>query len=150
MNAKTMRRLRQLHLYVGVFFAPAILFFAISGGLQSFRLQQASGWNGAPPPQWMAVMGSVHIDQRLPAAEPEKKPGVEAPKPPVDPAKVAERKAKAQKALPMKIFTAALGAALGLATLLGAAIAISMKSTRRVSLVMLAAGAVVPAILLLA
>lgn len=147
MNPKTMRRLRQLHLYVGVFFAPAILFFAISGGLQSFRLQQASGWDGAPPPQWMAVMGSVHIDQRLPDAQPEQKPGAQAPKPAVDPAKLAERKAKAQKALPMKIFTAALGAALALATLLGAAIAITMKSTRRVSLLMLAAGAVVPILL---
>jgi hypothetical protein len=52
MNAKTMRRIRQLHLYIGVFFLPAILFFAISGGLQAFRLQQASGWDGAPPPAW--------------------------------------------------------------------------------------------------
>ena len=59
MNAQTMRRIRQLHLYIGVFFLPAILFFAISGGLQAFRLQQASGWDGAPPPAWM---GSVHID----------------------------------------------------------------------------------------
>lgn len=152
MNIATMRKLRQFHLYIAVFFAPAMLLFAISGGLQAFRLQQASGWDGAEPPAWMAVIGSVHIDQRLPDAEPEKKPGVEAPKPPapVDPAKLAERKAKGQKALPMKIFTAALGIALALSTLLGAAIALGMKSTRRVSLVMLAAGAVLPALLLLA
>jgi hypothetical protein len=148
MNMATMRKLRQFHLYTGVFFAPAILFFAISGGLQSFRLQQASGWDGAPPPQWMAVMGSVHIDQRLPAAEPAKPPAAQAPKPPVDPAKAAEREAKAQKALPMKIFTAALGFALALATLLGVSIALSLKSTRRTSLVMLAAGATVPILLL--
>ena len=148
MNAATMRKLRQFHLYIGVFFAPAILFFAISGGLQSFRLQQASGWDGAPPPGWMAVMGSVHIDQRLPEAEPATKPEAEKPKPPVDPAKAAERKAKAQKALPMKIFTAALAIALALSTLLGATIALNMKSTRRISLLMLAAGAVVPILLL--
>jgi hypothetical protein len=153
MNAATMRKLRQFHLYIGVFFAPAILFFAISGGLQAFRLQQASGWDGAPPPQWMATMGSVHIDQRLPVAEPEKKPEVAKPKTAEelakDAAKAAERKAKGQKALPMKIFTAVLAAALAFATLLGAAIALSMKSTRRISLIMLAAGAVVPVVLLL-
>jgi len=66
----------------------------------------------------------------------------------VDPAKLAERKAKAAKALPMKIFTAALGLALALSTLLGAAIAIGTKSTRRISLLMLAAGALVPILLL--
>ena len=148
MNAATMRKLRQFHLYIGVFFAPAILFFAISGGLQTFRLQQTSGWNGAPPPQWMATMGSVHIDQRLPGAEGEKKPDAAKPKPPMDPAKAAERKARGQKALPMKIFTAAVAIALSLSTLLGAAIALSMKSTRRVALLMLAAGAVVPILLL--
>ena len=74
MNAQTMRRIRQLHLYIGVFFLPAILFFAISGGLQAFRLQQASGWDGAPPPAWMAWMGSVHIDQTVPHAEQSKQP----------------------------------------------------------------------------
>lgn len=148
MNIATLRKLRQFHLYIGVFFAPAILFFAISGGLQSFRLQQASGWDGAEPPQWMATMGSVHIDQRLPAAEPDKKPEAAKPKPPVDPAKAAARKAQAQKALPMKIFTAALAIALALSTLLGIGIALGTKSTRRVSLMMLVAGALVPILLL--
>lgn len=145
MNAATMRRLRQFHLYIGVFFAPAILFFAISGGLQTFRLQQASGWDGAPPPQWMAWMGSVHIDQRKLVPEPA---AAAKPPAPVDPAKLAERKAKAAKALPMKVFTAALATALALSTLLGATIALSMKATRNVSLLMLAAGAVVPILLL--
>ena len=145
MTPATMRKLRQFHRYIGVFFAPAILFFAISGGLQSFRLQQASGWDGAPPPQWMAWMGSVHIDQRKLVAEP-----AEAKKPPspVDPAKLAARKAKAAKALPMKIFTAALGIALAFSVLLGAAIALAMRSTRRVATIMLVAGSVLPIVLM--
>ena len=145
MTPATMRKLRQVHLYIGVFFAPAVLFFAISGGLQSFRLQQASGWDGAPPPQWMAWMGSVHIDQAKPKDEPA---AAKKPPAPADPAKVAERKAKAAKALPMKAFTAALAAALALSTLFGAAIALGMKSTRRVATIMLLAGAMVPIVLL--
>ncbi len=152
MNAQTMRRIRQLHLYIGVFFLPAILFFAISGGLQAFRLQQASGWDGAPPPAWMAWMGSVHIDQTVPRAEAPKPPA--AAKPPADPAKeaakAAERAARSRAALPMKIFTATLAAALALSTLLGAAIALNSRATRRTSLWMLLAGAAVPLALLLA
>ena len=148
MTAATMRKLRQFHLYIGVFFAPAILFFAISGGLQAFRLQQASGWDGAPPPVWMATMGSVHIDQALPRTEAEKKPEAAKPKPPVDPAIAAERAARKAAALPMKVFTAVLAIALGLSALLGAAIALGMKATRRVSVVMLVAGSVLPIMLL--
>ncbi len=145
MKPATMRKVRQFHLYIGVFFAPAILFFAISGGLQTFRLQQASGWDGAPPPQWMAWMGSVHIDQRKLVAEPA---AAAKPPAPIDPAKLAERKAKAAKALPMKIFTASLAAALAFSTLLGATIALAMRSTRKIALLMLALGAVVPVALL--
>ncbi len=145
-----MRRVRQLHLYIGVFFLPAILFFAISGGLQAFRLQQASGWDGAPPPAWMAWMGSVHIDQTLPKVEPPKKPETAAAKPPADPAKEAARAARKRAALPMKIFTAALAAALALSALLGAMIALNSRATRRTALVMLAAGTAVPLALLLA
>ena len=149
MNAQTMRRIRQLHLYIGVFFLPAILFFAISGGLQAFRLQQASGWDGAPPPAWMAWMGSVHIDQTVPRAEPPKQPAAAA-KAPADPAKEAERAARKRAALPMKIFTAVLAAALALSALLGAAIALNSRATRRTAVLMLVAGTAVPLALLLA
>lgn len=150
MNAQTMRRIRQLHLYIGVFFLPAILFFAISGGLQAFRLQQASGWDGAPPPAWMAWMGSVHIDQTVPHAEPSKQPAVAKAKAPADPVKEAERAARKRATLPMKIFTAVLAAALALSALLGAAIALNSRATRRTAMLMLAAGAAVPLALLLA
>ncbi|MEY2882651.1 MAG: hypothetical protein RL490_375 [Pseudomonadota bacterium] len=146
MTPQTMRKLRQFHHYIGVFLAPAILFFALSGGLQTFRLQQASGWDGAPPPVWMAWMASVHIDQAKLRAEPEKKP--EAKKPPMDPAKLAERAARKQAVLPMKIFTALVAAGLFLSTLLGVAIALSIRSMRRISIIMLIAGSVVPILLL--
>jgi hypothetical protein len=50
----------------------------------------------------------------------------------------------------MKIFTATLAAALALSTLLGAAIALNSRATRRASLWMLLAGGAVPLVLLLA
>src|SRR3982750_981452 len=81
MRPQTMRSLRQLHHYVGVFFAPAILFFALSGAVQTFRLGEAGGWGG-PPPGALVWMTSVHKDQSLPHARPEKAaPKPEAAKP---------------------------------------------------------------------
>ena len=38
-----MRRLRQVHQYLGLFFAPAILVIAISGALQMFSLHENHG-----------------------------------------------------------------------------------------------------------
>lgn len=49
MKAQTMRLVRQYHLYLGQFLAPAILLFALSGALQAFRLQEAKGYGGTPP-----------------------------------------------------------------------------------------------------
>ena len=148
MTPQTMRKVRQFHLYIGIFFTPAILFFAISGGLQTFRLQQSSGWGGAEPPAWMAWMASVHVDQRKLVAEPAKPLEAAKPRPPADPAKDAERAARKKATLPMKIFTVAVAIALVLSSLLGAIIALNMKSTRRVAMVMLAAGTIVPLLLL--
>ena len=144
MRAQTIRTLRQFHLYIGVFFTPAILFFAISGGLQTFRLQQSSGWSGASPPQWIAWMASVHTDQ----AKFVPKPEANKPKPPMDPAKAAERAAHQKAVLPMKVFTIALALALSLSALLGAVIALNMRATWRISAIMLMAGSILPLLLL--
>lgn len=44
-----------------MFFAPAIFLFALSGALQTFRLQEAKGYGGQPP-GWIVWMASVHKD----------------------------------------------------------------------------------------
>ena len=146
MTPQAMRKVRQFHLYIGVFFTPAILFFAISGGLQTFRLQQESGWGGAPAPAWITWIASVHTDQAGPRDE--KKPEAGKPRPPIDPARAAERAARQQAVLPMKIFTVLLAVALTLSSLLGAVIAINMRATRRVAIVMLVAGSLLPILLI--
>ena len=35
-----MKKIRQLHSYLGVLFAPSIIFFALSGAFQTFRWQK--------------------------------------------------------------------------------------------------------------
>jgi hypothetical protein len=93
-------------------------------------------------------MGSVHIDQTVPHAEQSKQPA--AAKAPADPVKEAERAARKRAALPMTIFIAVLAAALALSALLGAAIALNSRATRRTAVLMLVAGTAVPLALLLA
>ena len=53
MKARTQKRLRDLHNWLGVFFAPGILFFALSGVLQTFGLHESGPgrdycWSGTP------------------------------------------------------------------------------------------------------
>lgn len=70
-----MRLARQLHLYLGIFFAPSIMFFAFSGFLQTYSLHE-----GDNPTPWMVTLGEIHKNQRIPQAKPqgEAKPQSEA------------------------------------------------------------------------
>jgi hypothetical protein len=144
MKAQRLRQLRQWHLYLGVFFTSAILLFSISGGLQTYRLQEARGYGGTPP-SWIVWMASVHKDQRLPRAE----AGEAKPKEVAGAPKPAKPKGapSASTAL-LKIFVALLAAGLCLSALLGATIALNTRATRGISLVMLALGSILPVALL--
>jgi cell division septal protein FtsQ len=93
----------------------------------------------------MAWMGSVHIDQKAMSPEDEK-PRPKRPEP--TPAEKAEREAKKRAVLPMKIFTVLVAIGLALSTIVGVMIALSIRSMRTVSLVLLAAGSIVPILLL--
>jgi hypothetical protein len=54
-------RLRQWHAYIGLFIAPSILFFAITGAIQIFSLHEAHG--SYHPPVLLEKLGAVHKDQ---------------------------------------------------------------------------------------
>jgi hypothetical protein len=153
MTPRTMQKLRRYHFYVGMFFAPAILLFALSGALQTFRLQEEKGYGGTPP-GWIVWMASVHKDSRLPKPQvahvedhhhdgDEDKPAAAVAKPMPAPG------AKAPFTLPMKIFAALMAVGLMLSALLGVTIALNNRTTRRISIAMLAAGTLLPLALLL-
>lgn len=61
MNIKAMRN---IHLYLGVFFAPLLLFFLISGSWQTFNLHEASKDGSYKPPAIIKSLSQVHKDQR--------------------------------------------------------------------------------------
>ena len=61
MNIKAMRN---IHLYLGVFFAPLLMFFLISGTWQTFGLHEASKDGSYKPPAIIKSLSQVHKDQR--------------------------------------------------------------------------------------
>ncbi len=61
MNIKVMRN---IHLYLGVFFAPLLLFFLISGCWQTFDFHHASEDGRYKPPAIIKSLSQVHMDQR--------------------------------------------------------------------------------------
>ncbi|HEY0314456.1 MAG TPA: hypothetical protein VGC56_18430 [Allosphingosinicella sp.] len=157
MKGSTNRRLRRLHQYLGLFFAPTLLLFSLSGALQTYRWQEPKGYGGSPP-SWIVWMASVHKDQASPrpppAAGPEAGPpaaeakakapaGPEAKGPPAK----GEAKGGGRKA-GLMLFVGLFGLALFVSTLLGIAIALANANARRTNLAILAAGIALPLLLL--
>lgn len=150
MRPKTMQALRRYHLYVGMIFAPAIIFFSFSGAIQTI------GWQDDPaPPAWIKTIASIHKKQTMPKA---RKPRPQAAAPAPAPAPAPEGGAAARREepaaqgpspIPLKIFTVLLSIGLILSAGLGVAIALANRSTRRMSTIMLAIGLILPPLLLL-
>jgi hypothetical protein len=60
-----LKQIRQLHLYLGVFFAPSIIFFALTGTLQLFGLHEGHPGEAYQPPAWVQKLGSIHKNQTV-------------------------------------------------------------------------------------
>ena len=150
MKPKTNRSLHQFHHYLGVFFAPAIVFFALTGVLQTFGFHEAK--DGAKPAAWIVWTASIHKDQVVPRVRPPRNAPVHgdahdnAPEPASG---AAADPGPKHSAFPLKVFVGLMGIGLIASSLLGVAIALSIRSMRRVSLVMLALGTLLPMALLL-
>src|SRR5579863_367065 len=62
MNIKAMRN---VHLYLGCFFAPLLIFFLVTGSLQTFGLHETSKKEGGyKPPQIVQSLSQIHKNQR--------------------------------------------------------------------------------------
>ena len=149
-KAQTMKQVRRVHHYIGVFFTPAILLFALSGALQTFRWQEEKGYGGTPP-AWIVWMASVHKDSSTPkdraGERKEERPAVAKIERPNPIAKIPSAGSGTSK-LPMQIFVALLSIGLIVSSLLGAMIALNNKTTRRMSILMLSAGTALPLLLM--
>jgi len=56
--------MRNVHLYLGCFFAPLLILFLVTGCLQTFDLHQAKKDGSYNPPGIVKSLSGVHMDQR--------------------------------------------------------------------------------------
>lgn len=158
---RLLKAFRTLHLYLGVFTAPALLFFAITGGLQSFGLHETSRDGSYRAPMWLQSVAHLHKKQSLDVPvrkAPPPRAGAGAGDPAARAAAApagADARAKAaapapqRNLLPMKIYFALVSLALAMSTLTGVYMASRFPRDRRRFIATLAAGFVVPGLLLL-
>jgi hypothetical protein len=134
-----MATIRLAHYYAGVFFAPTIIFFALSGVLQVFKLHEAYRETPGAKGDWIAWMSIVHRESAL--IPPKPAPAKAAPREGASPA-------KPERSHPFKWFAALMGVSLIGASLAGLWIAFNYPRRRRSFFVTLIAGIVLPIMLL--
>ncbi|RDS81230.1 PepSY domain-containing protein [Dyella monticola] len=150
---------RHIHLYIGVFIAPAVLFFAFTGGLQVFSLHETSRGSDYKPPAWLMVASQLHKKQTdvMPVHKP--RPAEADHRPSAAPMQVPsanpqvsaspEPAAPVRHPLPLKIFCAFVSFGLFVSTLLGLYMAYRYTRKHVLISVLLAAGTIVPVVLAL-
>lgn len=62
-----MKLLRRLHTYLGVFFAPMLLFFVATGWYQTVTIQRNK--SSGQPGDWISNLSQVHVDQIYPTEQ---------------------------------------------------------------------------------
>jgi hypothetical protein len=156
-SAASLKAIRLTHHYIGVIFAPTILFFAITGSLQMFGLHETSRGSSYVPPAILVHLSQLHKKGTLylpprktaPSA-PAKADGMkaDAPKPDAPKSPVPTPASPAPNPLPMKIFFAATALALVISTC--TELFMSWKYARREAVVVgvLLAGIACPILLL--
>lgn len=132
---------RKLHLYSGVLFAPAILFFAITGLLQVYKLHETRPGVDYQPPALIQRLGALHKNQTF--ALPHKGDGprkLGADKPPTP--RAPKPMSLAQSLL--KVFAAAVS--VGLTVTSGLGLYMAYRLSRNPWLIggLLIAGVVIP------
>lgn len=159
-SASTLKALRKLHLYFGLLIAPALLFFAFTGAVQTLSLHEAAG-DSYHPPAWLERLGNLHKNQTIelrqhkgPAPSASPRPGATrpdgpraaAPAPPARPPVTLA--GKQEQHLPMKIFFLAVALGLFTSTLTGIYMAFRYERGKLLITGLLAAGVLIPLLLL--
>lgn len=150
-----LKPLRTLHLYFGVFTAPALLFLAFTGALQSVNLHEADKRGGDyKPPAWIASIAQMHKKQSFDVPVKRAPPKAAQPVAGTASASATLRVDKApappvRNLWPMKIFFVLVSLSLLLSTLTGLYMGWRYTRERRRYGAALAAGIIVPALLML-
>ena len=146
------RRVRQLHLYASMLFAPSLLFFAVTGALQLFDLHELKPGHSFEPPAVIQELGMVHKKQvfALPRRRPPPPAAADGapPAPGAAPAPPPGGRGDGWQVLGLRIFFLLASIGLLLSTCLGIWIGLQPGRNRRAALGLLVAGTAIPVLLL--
>lgn len=138
-----MKKLRILHRYLGLFFSPAILFFAFTGALQTFDLHSPNKSTGYVPPAWLVEMAQLHKKQTLNLSKEKSKPK-QADSVPGDAAVQSRTDPPRRSAVPLKCFVVIMSVGLIVTTVLGIFMTFRFGVSPTLIWGLLAAGTVLP------
>jgi hypothetical protein len=148
-----MTGIRKWHSYIGLFIAPSVLFFALTGAAQLFNLHEGHG--NYQPAAIVEKLSSVHKDQVFEFGDhhAQPAPGTDAAKPDAGsvPEIGAEDKSDGPKpsTLLLKAFFLVVALCLTISTSLGMWMGLKQMRRKWVAWLLVAAGAVIPVGLLI-
>jgi hypothetical protein len=151
----TLKYSRLLHLYLGVFAAPAIIFFSITGALQTFSFHETTRGSSYQPPKLFMQLAQLHKKQTLVLPEkkpqPPAKPAADKPANPISPTPRPPEAppAKTKNLLPMKFFFLIISISLLTSTITGIYMAYKYVRNKTIVTACLAAGIILPILLIL-
>jgi hypothetical protein len=131
--------IRQCHVYVSVFVAPSLLFFALTGALQTFRIPDEKA-----APVVLQKLARLHKDDVF-AVKPPRPRRPEGGKG----EKAAEKPAPAASTQRLKWFFSVASVAIAVTTLLGLWMALAYHKRKAVMWALLIAGIAAPVLILL-
>jgi hypothetical protein len=137
--------LRQWHAYVGLFTAPSVLFFSLTGALQIFDLHEAHG--SYHPAVLLEKLSAVHKDQVFERPHEHDAPEHDAQAPaggPTNPPADDDDDKESAATLALKWFFCAVAVALMTSTLIGIWMGTTQIRRKRLAWGLLLAGTVVP------
>jgi hypothetical protein len=173
-SARTLKAIRLTHNFSGVFLAPAILFFAITGGLQMFGLHETSRGSSYVPPSILVHLSQLHKKGTLFLPQRKPQPASETTKPDHPKSDAAESRSPApnpapsqapsqapnptprpappanpHNPLPIKMFFAITALGLVISTCTGVVMAWTYARRKSVVVATFLAGILIPLLLLL-
>ncbi len=138
--------LRQIHIYLSFFIAPCLIFFAVTGAFQTFRIPDEK-----TAPVLLQKLARVHRDDVF-AVKPAPPPKAASEMPPKAASEIKKPAIpKAKPALPttlVKWFFVLTAIVMVITTLMGVWMGLAYSRNKRILLLLLLAGAAVPASLL--
>jgi hypothetical protein len=155
-SVRLLKTARLVHLYLGVFIAPMLLFFAFTGFVQTFSLHETTRGSSYKPPAILVKLGQLHKKQTLivPVRKPQP-PAAEKPKADAagpsnpKPADAPPAPPKAQNLWPMKLFFALVAVGLFISTITGIYMSYKYARSSKLITAVLLAGVVIPVLLTL-